>query len=400
MSTTVAKQSQMELVYEGSVKRVFKKANKDSLFFEFTDDYSVFDWGKMPDTIEHKGRSLAILGAYFFEKLAEPMFWQSLKNHNGLKKIKSEWLNKRFENDLYKQQLCSQGARHHFRGLVNELGEPLDFSAAASPSQTSLIEVAGAEVAQPVAAVVCGQTVYSYPGLTGLAGKEFRRLVPLEVIFRFGMPSGSSLQARLEKNPDYAQTLGLAGVPEPNEMFPYPIVEFFTKLEPSDRLLSVQEALMISQLSADQLNYMVELTRNLAMGLFAIFAERGIELWDGKFEFIVEGTDILLADSIGPDELRLLYKGKHLSKELLRQVYRGGAWEQAVKAAKQRGGDWKQICLEQLKQEPKHLPADIKRSIDSLHPMLANVITGKQLFSGQPSLDQFVEAMPNLEVRL
>jgi phosphoribosylaminoimidazole-succinocarboxamide synthase len=139
------------------------------------------------------------------------------------------------------------------------------------------------------------------------------------------------------------------------------------------------------------------------MGLYAIFSECGIELWDGKFEFITDGEDILLADSIGPDELRLLYKGKHLSKEMLRQIYRGGDWEKAVKEAKKlaaSGGDWKQICKEQLKQEPKHLPADIKRCVDSLYPMLANVIAGMTLFKDQPSLDQFVESMPALEVQL
>ncbi|MFB6134283.1 MAG: phosphoribosylaminoimidazolesuccinocarboxamide synthase, partial [Halanaeroarchaeum sp.] len=39
--------------------------------FEFTDDYSVFDWGKMPDTIPEKGASLCTMGAYNFELLEE-----------------------------------------------------------------------------------------------------------------------------------------------------------------------------------------------------------------------------------------------------------------------------------------------------------------------------------------
>ena len=37
--------------------------------FIFSDRYSVFDWGEMPDHIDNKGKSLCISAAYFFEKL-------------------------------------------------------------------------------------------------------------------------------------------------------------------------------------------------------------------------------------------------------------------------------------------------------------------------------------------
>ena len=39
--------------------------------FRFSDRYSVFDWGKMPDDIAHKGAAICIATAYFFERLAE-----------------------------------------------------------------------------------------------------------------------------------------------------------------------------------------------------------------------------------------------------------------------------------------------------------------------------------------
>src|SRR6056297_2655607 len=39
--------------------------------FVFTDDYSVFDWGKMPDTIANKGASLCSMGAFNFELLED-----------------------------------------------------------------------------------------------------------------------------------------------------------------------------------------------------------------------------------------------------------------------------------------------------------------------------------------
>ena len=58
----------------GSVKNlsVQKKATPASFgsgVFEFTDDYSVFDYGKMPQTVEHKGEALCRMAAYNFEQL-------------------------------------------------------------------------------------------------------------------------------------------------------------------------------------------------------------------------------------------------------------------------------------------------------------------------------------------
>ena len=69
----------LKLAYDGSVKRVWQCPwDEEALLFEFSDDYSVFDWCKMPDTIKNKGRALAIFGAYFFEKLRGSEFWQQL----------------------------------------------------------------------------------------------------------------------------------------------------------------------------------------------------------------------------------------------------------------------------------------------------------------------------------
>jgi len=60
----------------GSVKdlQIIHAAKPDKLGigrFYFSDRYSVFDWGEMPDLITNKGKALAMIGAYFFEKLEE-----------------------------------------------------------------------------------------------------------------------------------------------------------------------------------------------------------------------------------------------------------------------------------------------------------------------------------------
>ena len=58
----------------GSVKdlEIIKKPDKDKHGigrFHFSDRYSVFDYGEMPDMIENKGKALCMLSAYFFEIL-------------------------------------------------------------------------------------------------------------------------------------------------------------------------------------------------------------------------------------------------------------------------------------------------------------------------------------------
>ncbi|NLB34329.1 MAG: phosphoribosylaminoimidazolesuccinocarboxamide synthase, partial [Elusimicrobia bacterium] len=37
----------------------------------FTDKFSIFDYGSMPDTIPDKGRALALIGAFFYELFEE-----------------------------------------------------------------------------------------------------------------------------------------------------------------------------------------------------------------------------------------------------------------------------------------------------------------------------------------
>jgi len=60
----------------GSVKdiEIIKEPTKESMGiarFHFSDRYSVFDWGEMPDHIDGKGAALCLMGAYCFERLEE-----------------------------------------------------------------------------------------------------------------------------------------------------------------------------------------------------------------------------------------------------------------------------------------------------------------------------------------
>ncbi|HMX45777.1 MAG TPA: phosphoribosylaminoimidazolesuccinocarboxamide synthase, partial [Candidatus Obscuribacter sp.] len=74
------------LVYQGSVKDVYELGSEE-LLFHFSDDFSVFDWGKMPDRISGKGRALTLFAAGFFEKMTGASFWQELPNSKHLQQF-------------------------------------------------------------------------------------------------------------------------------------------------------------------------------------------------------------------------------------------------------------------------------------------------------------------------
>jgi phosphoribosylaminoimidazole-succinocarboxamide synthase len=389
-------QDTLTLLYEGSVKRVLSSAtDEDKLWFEFTDDYSVFDWGKMPDTIANKGNALAVIGAFFFDQLERHEFWQTLPTSKHLQKFDSQWLGERWQSPVFKD-LQAKGAPTHFKGLLQGSQKITDFSHLSLGKEPLYMEVERAIVVPPEPHFWHGNQLYFYE----TSSLPQKRLIPLEIVFRFGLPTGSSLTQRLERNPDYIKTLGLNKKPQPDQMFDRPVIEFFTKLEPKDRLLPAQEAALLSGLSIAGFEEMTELAFDTALALFVIFAEGNIELWDGKVEMILSEGDVKLADSIGPDELRLIYKNCQLSKEMIRQVYRGSAWEKALKEAQAKAAtdpsrSWKDICVEDLGCRPDKLAAPVKTVVDHLYGVLANHLTDSQIFPDHPELEDFIQTMPS-----
>lgn len=398
-----------ELIYEGSVKRVWRTPTTTGghhLWFEFTDDYSVFDWGKMPDTIANKGRALVVMGAYMFEHLSDPKLFKDLLQSPHLKKFDQAWLKRLFEHDVFSGEhgLLKDGMPSHMVSIRSPEESFADLACAAKYHGRVFLEVQQAQVLRPTPRRLDNQSLYFYPysRLSGAEPRDHLFLIPLEVVFRFGMPSGSSLKERLEKDPGYIHALGLTRAPCEDEWFERPVIEYFTKLEPKDRLLSMQEATMVSGLSPEQFERLHMLSQAVALALFHIFQERGIELWDGKVELLFdaasEKASIILGDSVGPDELRLLYKGCHLSKEMIRQVYRGCPWEKGIKDAQAQarlsGEEWKEIMRAKMKLEPQPLNPTFKAAVDKLYGVIVNHLTAEKLFEDHPDIDKFVSELP------
>jgi phosphoribosylaminoimidazole-succinocarboxamide synthase len=411
--------TELKLAYKGSVKNVFQSASEpDFLWFQFTDDYSVFDWGKMPDQIANKGKALALMGAYLFEELQKKSLWNALPGSAHLKKFNAEYLARRWQHQVFGGTggLKEAGLSSHFVQLVDDNQKPLAIDDCLqsktsklhkATAQALLMKVMRAQVNRPDLKNIANHSIYFYDAAQNIAASK--RLIPLEVIFRFGMSAGSSLTKRLSQDSHYARELGLTGVPKAGEWFDRPVIEFFTKLEAKDRLLSFQEAALLAQLDPVQLEQLVEKAQDIALALHHIFAERRLELWDGKLEFVLDTTrqsqlaKVILADSIGPDELRVIYRGQQMSKELLRQYYRDSAWLKALRKAqeeaKDNGRDWKDICLTQMKLSPAPLGGEFKDVVNKLYGALANCLIGKDLFANQSTLDEIVDTLENLEAK-
>jgi phosphoribosylaminoimidazole-succinocarboxamide synthase len=285
--------------------RVEEPATADELgtgAFVFTDDYSVFDWGKMPDAVPNKGASLCAMGAANFEALE------------------------------------AAGIPTHYRGVVSG-GETVGLGSVASPPREMAIDLTR------VPDLPYEGREYDYDAYHDAAGENY--LIPLEIVFRNTVPVGSSLRSRgdpAEFGLDYDEW------PEEAVDLPEPVVEFSTKYEESDRYLSRTNADYIAgKVDVDALESIARGVNDLVTEKAA---EAGLKHEDGKIECLYYEGEVRVADVVGTfDENRFSYEGQQVSKEVVRQYHRRtqSEWVEAVSAAKreadERGvADWKSLC--------------------------------------------------------
>ncbi len=335
--------------------RIEEEATADSLgqgSFVFTDDYSVFDWGKMPDQIPDKGASLCTMGAFNFELLEDA------------------------------------GVPTHYRGVVED-GEVVTLEDATRPPREMAIDLT------QVPDLPHEGRDYDYEAYHEAAGENY--LVPLEIVFRNRVPVGSSLRRRTEPD-DH----GLAFDEWPDEAVDLeePIVEFSTKYEEGDRYLDREEADYIAgKASIDDLE-------NVAREVNRVVTEQadaaGLVHEDGKIECLYyDGAaaaadggrepangEIRVADVVGTfDENRFSYEGTQLSKEVLRQYHKRTqpAWVDAVKDAKAEAkakdvADWKSLC----EVEPEPLDEAVVETARDMYCAGTNAYTGREIFDAPP----------------
>jgi|Deesub1362A_J573_1020465.scaffolds.fasta_scaffold19683_1 phosphoribosylaminoimidazole-succinocarboxamide synthase len=309
--------------------------------FLFSDRYSVFDYGEMPDRIDGKGSSLCMVSAFFFEELQ------------------------------------NEGIDSHYIGLVED-GRIKRLDEIDKPVNEMQIRLF--RVIRPVKKA--GGYDYSKfkEGMVNY-------LVPLEVIYRNFLPEGSSVFSRLERGELSLQDLGLKEFPTPGMMLEKPLIDFSTKLEDEDRYLTSEEAKRISGLGG-RFDGLLEITEKVNDVITNRVSGRGIRNEDGKLEFAVdEKGELVVVDAVGTlDECRFSLNGFQLSKEILRQHYRRTYWYKRLKVTKG-VENWRKILG-----RPPNLPEELRSGVSRMYQAFANEVIGRSFFD-VPGLKEVVREL-------
>lgn len=303
--------------------------------FVFTDEYSIFDWGSMPDPIPEKGASLCTTGAFSFERLE------------------------------------AAGVGTHYRGVVGDGDTVARLDAVDGPPREMAIDLT------VVPALPHDGGDYDYEAYYDAVGDH--HLIPLEIVFRNRVPVGSSLRRRTEPA-DHG--LEYRTWPETPVELEAPIVEFSTKFEASDRYLSRAEAEHIA--GPAELDRLSSIARAVNRVITEQAEAAGLVHEDGKIECLYDQGAIRVADVAGTfDENRFSYGGKPVSKEVLRQYYKReqADWVDAVDDAKTEAArrditDWRTL----VEFEPRPAPTAVIEAVADLYRAGANAYTGQAWF--------------------
>lgn len=301
--------------------------------FIFSDRYSIFDWGEMPNHIKNKGKSLCIIGAYFFE------------------------------------QLESIGIKTHYRGVI-ENGTVKKLAELNEPS--NIMEVNLLRVIKPE----MKEDTYYY-GVYQNEKTNF--LIPLEIIYRNYLPESSSIFKRLKTGNLKPEDIGLNRVPEPGEKLIHPIIDVSTKLEPTDRYISWSEAQKNVNLSDSELNKIQNITLTINKVITENVRKLNLINEDGKIELgFDENRTLILVDVFGtPDECRFTYNSIPVSKEALRIYYRNTEWFNEIEKAKTYDKlNWKKY----VRLQPPPLPEKLNELISMVYQSFCNQITERKWF--------------------
>lgn len=306
--------------------------------FVFSDRYSVFDWGQMPDPIMDKGKSMCISTSYFFEKLER------------------------------------YGIKTHYIGVLDKDGNVKKLNEIEEPP--NIIEFKMLRVLKPE----IKENNYDY----SIYKKEnVNFLIPIEVIYRNYLPEGSSVFKRLREGSLKLKDIGLKEMPIPGQKLENPIIDISTKLEFTDRYINWDEAKEISNLNENEIEEIKTKTLKINEIITKEVEKVGLINEDGKIEFgFDENRNLILVDAVGTlDECRFTYNGLPVSKEIARIYYRKTDWYKKVEEGKKKDKiEWKKY----VDINPPHLPKELFKAISDIYRSYANEITGKKWFDAPP----------------
>jgi phosphoribosylaminoimidazole-succinocarboxamide synthase len=306
----------------------------------------------MPDTIDDKGKALCLMGSYCFEELQEI------------------------------------GLKTHYRGLVTQNGKISTFEELEQP--TNIMEFNLVNIIKPRPYKENEKLKYDYSDFNSNL-KNF--LIPLEIIYRNGLPEGSSVFKRLKQGLTTLEELGLKNYPKPGDHLASPIFDISTKLEEEDRYISWQEAQKIAGLTDEEVKKIRNLLSKVNEIINSVASKANLRNEDGKIEVAFDNKrQLMLVDVVGTlDECRFTFDGIHVSKEVARQFYKNNYWykdvEDAKKQAKMNGiKNWRSLC----KSVPSKLDPQLKDIIGEIYKAATNELTNR-IFFDSPNLEEVIK---------
>src|SRR3989338_22691 len=318
--------------------------------FHFSDRYSVFDWGEMPDHIKNKGAALCAMSAYFFEQFG-------------------------------KRDIVT-----HYRGVnTGDKYGPLDDTKEA-PTK---MRVGLARVIKPTAVVAeDGEVTYDYTPVRDAPGNL---VIPIEVIYRNSLPKGSSVFRRLKEGTLTLEEMGLSAMPVEGQRLSAPFVDGSTKYEEFDRYPGWTVLQYLAGLSDDETRGLKEAVLKGNEVITEGMRNAGFFNEDGKLEFVFTPVrTLMVGDTLGTlDECRITYNGVDVSKQIPRDwyAYSQPEWKNEIDVAKKvNKKDWKSRVTTQ----PEPLPTALNDVMEALYVSVANRVIGRDLFPGAVPVDKIL----------
>ena len=345
-----------EPVYRGSVQHLYAVPDQPGyIVCQTTPAGSVFDVGSIFN-IEGNDLNRAIFRHAMYARLAQPATWERVQTAlEGASGLGDTWRAQLMDGPL--QAMREKGAQTHHVGMLD--GESGEIATAGMPAHPSCYNVVRRfPVMKPPQRNVMGSFVFDYAQFH----QSGTYVVPLEYIVRFGVTSGSSILRKYEALSDrerraFEQELGLGGPMRAWQMLDRPIYDLTSKYEPEDRAVTKQEALLMSGLSAQHFTDTIKMSLLGAWAVRELLETVGLQLWDLKWEFAVDGDDLFFVDTIDADSFRATstvpVDGReliiHYNKQAMRDYYRivCADWYAGVNAAKaeaqKTGAPFKQV---------------------------------------------------------
>lgn len=335
-----------EPFYEGSVQRLFAVAEDDAVMVtQTTAKGSVFDVGALFE-IEGNDVNRALFRHVLYSSMADPMVWQRVRDAI----LADPDLDATYKQELISgalEKCCEKGAKTHHGGMIDsESGVVCSVGVPENPSSYNVVR--RYQILKPSRSEFLGAHLFDYSRFP----HEDGFVVPLEYIVRFGITSASSVYRKYSAMDEkgrraFEQELGATRPLEAWQYLERPIGDFTSKFEPEDRMVSKQEALVMSGLSGEQFADSGKLAILGAWVVRQLIEQVGLLMWDIKWEFAKDGDDLVFVDTIDTDSFRatlfLDIDGErfvnHYNKQAMRDYFAllHSDWIEDIKKAKELG---------------------------------------------------------------